>query len=110
MRNLLKLTVPSTDESSSWLAELNNEERGLQLQSKVIPEAGLWLASHGDTRSNSGEISEIRIAFVYKDYELAKGEFIKAVQETKPPHGTRLVHVIYKPDDASFDFETLEEW
>ena len=110
MRNLLKLVVPCTEESKPWVAELNNKDRGQQIQSKIDSEAGVWLASHGDTRSNSGERLEIGIEFVYRNFELAKLQFIEAVRQLHPPHGTRLVHIIHDPNDASFDFETLAEW
>jgi hypothetical protein len=110
MRDLLDLRIPNSLDSETWINEMNLEQRGLQIESEIAPDAGVWMASHGDQTSNSGVTLEVDIKFVFKDFSLAVEEFGKVGTKLKFPKGSTLTHVTYNPDAGTFGFNTLVEW
>jgi hypothetical protein len=109
-RTILCLEIPIAEETAAWINALNLEERSLQILSALPSDGNVWVAGHGERRSNARELEEAHINFVYKDFALALDDFRWAGQKLAFPRGLRLIHVTPGLDEGTFFFETVMAW
>ena len=82
----------------------------MQIQSEIPKAAGVMLAGHGDSCSNTGVVTNVSIEFAYDDFDVASAQFFMVGEKLKFPPGSKLTHVIFDPEDGSCDFAALAEW